>query len=473
MRDAAAVADDVKPVVAGHEVAVHLDLHVIELHFHAVEQRVVVGSAGGDFIQRVNHLNDAVQNALGQHEAQVARGGVQRRHGERLLDALLGAALAADEVAEALDDNAAAQHVAQAGNALAVAVGILERLREMLGDQQREIRVVRLFCGILVAVTVHSYNPIRVFVDDNAPGVHAEGTYRVFILFGAVDDFAFIQFVGQVRENLGRQFHADTNINAVGIRLDVKVFTDFFHPLAAAASGGNNALAPLKEFVAAVNAIAVVRLFYRVDGAVKMELHLFLQMVVKVLEHNIVNVRSEVANGSVQQVQTVLHTGFFQARAGGRIELRALAAVAQIDSINIFHEFRGSLFADVLVERAAEIVGDVVLAIGECARAAKAAHDGAALAVDAGFHFLAVNRTLPAVERVPRFKNGDFQVRSAFHQFISGKNSSGASTNNEHIVHRNSSIKSCSGVADRDISPFCKHIATILLYHTAALVASA
>ena len=44
-----------------------------------------------------------------------------------------------------------------------------ERLREMLGDQQREIRVVRLLCGILVAVTVHSYNPIRVFVDNNAP----------------------------------------------------------------------------------------------------------------------------------------------------------------------------------------------------------------------------------------------------------------------------------------------------------------
>ena len=233
----------------------------------------------------------------------------------------------------------------------------------------------------------------------------------------------------------------------------MKVFADFFHPFAAAAAGGNNALAPLKEFVAAVNAIAVVRLFYRVDRAVKMKLHLFLQIVVKVLEHNIVNVRSEVANGSVQQVQTVLHTRLFQARAGGRIELRALAAVAQIDGINIFHEFRGSLFADVLVERAAEIVGDVVLAVGECARATKAAHDGAALAVDAGFHFLAVNRTLPAVERVPRFKNGDFQVRSALHQFISGKNSSGASTNNEHIVHRDSSIKSCSGVADRDISP--------------------
>ena len=34
-------------------------------------------------------------------------------------------------------------------------------------------------------------------------------------------------------------------------------------------------------------------------------------------------------------------------------------------------------------------------------------------------------------------------------------------------------IKSCSGVADRDISPFCKHITTILLYHTEVLVTSA
>ncbi len=114
-------------------------------------------------------------------------------------DALLGGALASDEVAEALDDNAAAQHVAEAGNALAVAVGVLERLGKMLGDQQREVCVFRLFCGILIAVAVYGYDAIRVFVDHSALGVHAEGAHLVFILLGAVDDLALIQLVGDVQ----------------------------------------------------------------------------------------------------------------------------------------------------------------------------------------------------------------------------------------------------------------------------------
>ena len=50
MRDAAAVADDIKPLVRRLKVLVERDLHVVELHFHAVEQRIVVRRAriGGD-----------------------------------------------------------------------------------------------------------------------------------------------------------------------------------------------------------------------------------------------------------------------------------------------------------------------------------------------------------------------------------------------------------------------------------------
>ena len=68
MGDAAAVADDVQPRIPGLQMFIHSHFHIVELDLHAVEQGVVVGGAGGDLIQRVEHLDDAVQNPLGQHQ---------------------------------------------------------------------------------------------------------------------------------------------------------------------------------------------------------------------------------------------------------------------------------------------------------------------------------------------------------------------------------------------------------------------
>ena len=65
--DAAAVADDKQAGVAGFQLLAHFHFHVVELYFHAVEQGVVVGGAGGDLIQGVDHFDDAIQDALGQH----------------------------------------------------------------------------------------------------------------------------------------------------------------------------------------------------------------------------------------------------------------------------------------------------------------------------------------------------------------------------------------------------------------------
>ena len=57
---AGAVADDVEPLVAAFQIFIQLHLHVVELDLHAIEQGIVIGSARGDFIQGINHLNDAV-----------------------------------------------------------------------------------------------------------------------------------------------------------------------------------------------------------------------------------------------------------------------------------------------------------------------------------------------------------------------------------------------------------------------------
>ena len=91
---------------------IHGHFHIVEFDLHAVEQGVVVDGAGGDLIQGVEHFDDAVQNSLGQHQTQIAGGRVQSGGDEGFRNAFGGRPLPTDQVAEALDDDAAAQHIA-------------------------------------------------------------------------------------------------------------------------------------------------------------------------------------------------------------------------------------------------------------------------------------------------------------------------------------------------------------------------
>ena len=68
MGDAAAVADDVQSRVPGLQMLIHRHFHIVEFDLHAIEQSVIIGGAGGDLIQGVEHLDDAVQEPLGQHQ---------------------------------------------------------------------------------------------------------------------------------------------------------------------------------------------------------------------------------------------------------------------------------------------------------------------------------------------------------------------------------------------------------------------
>ena len=124
-----------------------------------------------------------------------------------------------------------------------------------------------------------------------------------------------------------------------------------------------------------------------------MELHLVLQLGVEVFQHLIVDVRAQMAHRSVQQVQVVLQAQPLEAAVGGGVQLCARAAVGHVDVVHIAHQIHSLLLADILVQGAAEGVGEIILAVGERARAAEAVHDGAGLAVDAGFHLHAVNGT--------------------------------------------------------------------------------
>ena len=109
--DAASVADDVESLMAGFEIFVDLDLHIIELDLDTVEESVLVRRTGGYLIKRLDHLDDSVEDSLRKDEREVAGGRLEGGCDEGFLNAAFGRALAVDEIAVALHDNAAAEHI--------------------------------------------------------------------------------------------------------------------------------------------------------------------------------------------------------------------------------------------------------------------------------------------------------------------------------------------------------------------------
>lgn len=84
--------------------------------------------------------------------------------------------------------------------------------------------------------------------------------------------------------------------------------------------------------------------------------------------------------GAGRSPDTALEPG-----CAGGVELGALAAVFHVDLIHILHQLQRLLFADVLVEGAAELIGDVILSVGKGTGAAEAVHNGAGGASERSF----------------------------------------------------------------------------------------
>ena len=305
----------------------------------------------------------------------------------------------------------------------------------MLGHQQGEVSVLRVHGGVLIAVAVDGDDAVGVLVDHRASGVHAERAHLVLILLGLIDDLAFIELIGDGGKHLGGQFHPHADIHTVGLGGDIQRLADGLHPFAAAASHGDDALAPRERALVRLGRIAAVggdgQSLYRGE---EVEIYMILQLGVQVLKDLVVDVRAQVPHGSVQQVQIVLQAQPLEAAVGGGVELRPRAAAGHVDVVHIVHQLHGLLLADVLVQCAAELVGQVIFAVGERARAAEAVHNGAGLAVDAGLHLVAVDGTVPLFQRVASLQHSHLPLRPALHQFIGGKNTAGAGADNDHII---------------------------------------
>ena len=229
---------------------------------------------------------------------------------------------------------------------------------------------------------------------------------------------------------------------------------NLLHPLASAAANGNDALLALEVTTSAMHGVAFIRYGNGLHRGFKVEIHFFLQLGIEIFQHQVVDVRAQVTHGSIQQVQVVLNAKGLEPCAGRGVQLSSFTAVTQIDFIHVAHQLQRTLFPDILVQRTTEIVGDIVLAIRECACAAESAHNGTALAAYAGLYFYAVNGAMTAVQRVTRFEHGNLEGRFTGSQFVSGEDTAGTCTDDDNVIliHDHSSWMAQASETVRSIS---------------------
>ena len=165
-----------------------------------------------------------------------------------------------------------------------------------------------------------------------------------------------------------------------------------------------------------------------------MEIHFVLQFSVQILQHDKVDVGSQMTHGCVEKIQLILETELLEMRARRGVHLGSLSAVLHVDLIHILHQVYGFLLADILIERTAEIIRDIVFSVRECARTAEAAHNGAGFTADTALDLIPVDRTMSLFQRMSSLKHANLKLRPLLHQLICGKNTSRSRTDNHHII---------------------------------------
>ena len=178
----------------------------------------------------------------------------------------------------------------------------------MLCHQKRKIRIRRLFLFILIAVPVHRDNPVGVLVHHNPVRVHAKRPHPVLKLFRAVNNLTLIKLIRQMRKNHRRQLHAHADIHAVGLCGYVKTFTNFLHPLAPASAHGNDTSVTFVRRIVAANPVPVLRYFHIRHRRIKVKINLILHPGIKIFQHNIIDVRSQMTHRRIKQIEFILQT---------------------------------------------------------------------------------------------------------------------------------------------------------------------
>ena len=242
-------------------------------------------------------------------------------------------------------------------------------------------------------------------------------------------------------EDYGRKLHANTNVYTVGLGGNVHVLANRFHPLTSGTTYRDNAFIRIKIFFLGMEMEAVfLQLFHLFHRTIKMEFHLILKLGIKIFQYHVIDICTQMANGSIQKLQTILHAKLLKLCSCGGEKSRSLSSVFHIDFIYIPHQRKSFLFSDIFVKCSPKIIGNIVFSVGEGPGSSKAAHNGTAFTGNTAFNLLSVNRTMSLFQAMSRFQNHHGKLTVFFHQLVSRVNSSWSCTNNRYIIFLHPSL---------------------------------
>jgi len=156
-------------------------------------------------------------------------------------------------------------------------------------------------------VTVYRDDAVCIFVYDDAVRIHAECADIILEFFCSVYYFALVKLVREMRENNCGKLHAHTEVDAVGFCMYAHLLAYFFHPFASASADGNYTVATFKVALIRRYRKALICLADVMHGRIETEIHACAQIFVKICQHDIVYIRSEVADGSFKQIELILN----------------------------------------------------------------------------------------------------------------------------------------------------------------------
>ena len=198
-------------------------------------------------------------------------------------------------------------------------------------------------------MTINRDYSVGILSNHTSVRIHTEGSDAVLELLCAVHNLALIQLVSQMREQLRRKFHPDSDIHSVGIGRDLKFLTDLLHPLTSASTYRSHTLISLIYAAIRRHPEATVNHLHLLNRRHKVEVNLILQVVIEILKHHIINIRAQMSHRSIQKLKLILHADCLNPRVGRRIQLRALSAVLKVNPVHILHQLRGLLTTDIFI----------------------------------------------------------------------------------------------------------------------------
>ena len=154
----------------------------------------------------------------------------------------------------------------------------------MLCHKERKVCIIRLFCRILITMTIYRYDSICILSNHGAPWIHAEGSHLVSILLRSVYYLALIKLIRQMCKYGCRKLYSDSYIYSVRFCRHIKVFAHSLHPFTSASSNGYDTFVTSKcTLLAAYTICSIVQLFHSLYRCVKIKLYLVLKICIQIL----------------------------------------------------------------------------------------------------------------------------------------------------------------------------------------------